>query len=190
MAFLIQSRVPFAIRVRPDLVMALADGSRWSIETLLRTKRARHTIHALDLVLPDSGLPVRLAAKRIKSGEWLAVLTGSPEPRRALQTYRRRWAVECLFGDTKTRGLNMEDTHLTDPAKIETLTAILALAMTWVYEAATVTMGMKAIARKVHGRRQKSWFRTSFDALRNALLNAPHTAATFWTTSCLKRIGT
>lgn len=99
-----QSRVPFATRGRPDFVMALADSSRWSIETLLRTKRARHTIHTLDLVLPDRSLPVRLAAKRVTSGDWLLVLTNSPEPPRAVQTYRRRWVVECLFGDAKTRG--------------------------------------------------------------------------------------
>lgn len=113
MGFLIENRVPFAIRVKQDLVMALSDGSLWSIETLLRTKRARHTIHTLDVFLPGSGLPVPLAAKRLKSGEWLIVLSNGSEPRRALQTYRRRWGVECLFGDAKTRGLNLEDTHLT-----------------------------------------------------------------------------
>lgn len=186
MSFLIENQVRFAIRVKPDLVMALADGSRWSIETLLRTRRARHTIHTLALVLPGSRLPVQLAAKRIASGEWLLVMTNATRPRRALQTYRRRWAVECLFGDAKTRGLNLEDTHLTDPAKIDTLTAVLTLAITWVYKAATFTMGMQAIARNAHGRRQKSWFRTGFDALRAAMFNAPPTAALLWTKSCPK----
>lgn len=188
MRFLVESRVPFAIRVRQDLVMALADGSAWSIATLLRTKRARHAIHTLDLLLPDSRLPVRLAAKRLAGGEWLIVVTNSPEPRRALQTYRRRWGIECLFGDAKTRGLNLEDTHLTDPAKIDTLTAVLTLAMTWIYKSATDSMGMKAIARKTHGRRRKSWFRTGFDALRSALINTPDTAAALWSESCPKRL--
>lgn len=188
MAFLIENRVPFAIRVKQDLCMALSDGSLWSIETLLRTKRARHTIHTLDLFLPVRRIPVRLAAKRIKSGEWLIVLTNSPEPRRALQTYRKRWGVECLFGDAKSRGLNLEDTHLTDPDKIDTLTAVLALAMSWTYTSATAVMGMKAIPRKVHGRRQKSWFRTGFDALRNAILNEPQNAALLWAENCPKRL--
>ena len=31
---------------------------------------------------------------------------------RALTTYKKRWAIENLFGDTKTRGLNIEDTRL------------------------------------------------------------------------------
>ncbi|WP_267428762.1 IS4 family transposase [Methylobacterium sp. GC_Met_2] len=187
-AFLAKSRVPFAIRVRPDLFMARADGSLWSIETLLRTKRARHTIHTLDLFLPDTHLPLKLAAKRLASGVWLLVMTNTPEPRRALQVYRRRWGIECLFGDAKTRGLNLEDTRLTDPAKIETLTAVLTLAITWIYRTATAAMGLKAIARKTHGRRGKSWFRTGLDALRGDLLNAPQSAATLWANRCPKRL--
>jgi hypothetical protein len=36
-------------------------------------------------------------------------------------TRRLRWQIECLFGDSKFRGLNMEDTRLTQPAKLNTL---------------------------------------------------------------------
>ena len=186
--FLVDNDIPFAIRVRQDLCMALSDGSTWSIETLLRTRRARQLLPTRDLSLPDGGIPVRLAAKRLKGGEWLIVMSNGSEPKRALQTYKKRWGVECLFGDAKTRGLNLEDTHLTDPNKIDTLTAVLTLAMTWIYNSATDTMGMKAIPRKKHGRRQKSWFRIGFDALRNAILNAPHSAATLWADHCPKRL--
>ncbi|NGM37887.1 transposase, partial [Methylobacterium sp. DB0501] len=93
---------------------------------------------------------VKLAAKRLASGEWLIVMTNTAKPKRALQLYRRRWGIECLFGDAKARGLNLEDTHLTDPAKIELLVVILTLAMTWVYKTATATMGLRSIPRKAH----------------------------------------
>ncbi|MFH6783101.1 IS4 family transposase [Methylobacterium sp. MA0201] len=148
--FLIEAEIPFAIRVRSELTMSLPDGRPWSIESLLRNKRARRTIHTLDLVLPDTALTVKLAAKRLASGEWLIVMTNTAKPKRALQLYRRRWGIECLFGDAKARGLNLEDTHLTDPAKIELLVVILTLAMTWVYKTATATMGLRSIPRKAH----------------------------------------
>lgn len=186
--FLIEAKIPFAIRVRSELIMSLPDGRLWSIESLLRNKRARRTIHTLDLVLPDTRLKVHLAAKHLTSGEWLIVMTNTAKPKRALQTYRRRWGIECLFGDTKTRGLNLEDTHLTNPAKIELLVVILTLAITWIYKAATATMGLRSIPRKAHGQRQKSWFRTGFDALRAALINAPQDAALWWAQSCPKRL--
>ncbi|WP_414470626.1 IS4 family transposase [Microvirga sp. M2] len=186
--FLIDHDIPFAIRVKEDLRLALADRQLWSIRTLLRTKRARHLIHTVDVFLPDHPTPLRLAARRIKSGQWLVVLTNRTDPRRALQTYRRRWAIECLFAEAKTRGFNLEDTHLADPGKIETLTALLALTITWVYATASRTMGLKAIPRKVHGRRAKSWFRTGLDTLRQALFNTPHIAANAWTAKCPIRL--
>lgn len=182
--FLIENDIPFAIRAKEELRFGLPDGSLWSLATLLRNKRARTVVHVRDIVLPGSDLPLSLAAKRIKGGEWLIVLTNSADPKRAVRTYKKRWAVECLFADTKTRGLNLEDTHLTIPAKIETLTALVALAMTWAYRSATCVMGMKAIKRKTHRRRQKSWFRVGLDILRNAIANQSQLAATVWLSKC------
>lgn len=182
--FLIANEIPFAIRTRQDLRFGLADGSVWSLTTLLRNRRAGHGVHTRDVVLPETDIALRLAAKRIKNGEWLIVLTNTADPKRALRAYKRRWAVECLFADTKTRGLNLEDTHLTNPAKIETLMALLALAITWTYRCATRTMGMKAIPRKTHGRRQKSWFRIGLDALRQAIAHQSYWAAQAWLSKC------
>src|SRR4051812_14445738 len=66
----------------------------------------------------------------------------------ALSDYRKRWGIECLFGDAKTRGFNIEDTHITNPDKLATLIVVIMLATIWAYRCATETMGMKAIPRK------------------------------------------
>ncbi len=44
---------------------------------------------------------------------------------------RQRLIIECLFGDTKTRGLNLEDTRLVTPRKLALLLGIVALAVAW-----------------------------------------------------------
>ena len=62
-----------------------------------------------------------------------------------------------MFADAKTRGLNIEDTHITDPDKLATLLVVIALAVTWAYRCATRVMGRMAISRKRHGRREKSF---------------------------------
>ncbi|MBX3568397.1 MAG: transposase [Rhizobiaceae bacterium] len=124
---------------------------------------------------------VSLVAKRLASGEWLIIATNRPDPMQALNDYRKRWGIECLFGDAKTRGLNIEDTHITNPEKLASLLVVLMLAITWAYRCATTTMSIKAIPRKRHGRRQKSWFRIGLDALRNWIVNAPQAAANAWT---------
>ena len=91
---------------------------------------------------------------------------------------------------TITRGLNLEDTHITDPAKLETLMGIVALAMTWAYRCATVAKGRSVIRRKAHGRREKSWFRLGLDALRRWLLFDPQRALKAWRANLRKRQAT
>ena len=72
---------------------------------------------------------LRVAAKRIKGSELLIVATNIEESVSGLNLYRKRWGIECLFADAKTRGLNIEDTHITDPDKLATSLVLLALAL-------------------------------------------------------------
>ena len=112
--------------------------------------------------------------------------TGTPSHRRrrtsknspqcatvVLNLYRKRWGIECMFADAKTRGLNIEDTHITDPDKLSNLLVLVALAVTWAYRCATRVMGRRDIRRKGHGRREKSWFRIGLDALRKWIIHHP-----------------
>ena len=96
-------------------------------------------------------------------------------------------ALAASLADAKTRGLNIEDTHITDPDKLATLLVVIALAVTWAYRCATRVMGRKAISRKQHGRREKSWFRTGLDALRKWILHQPDKAINAWTETCPRR---
>ena len=114
---------------------------------------------------------LKFAAKRIRGNESLIIATNLENPRRALRLYRRRRGIECLFPDARTRGLNIEDTHITDPANLATLPGIVALDVTWAHRCATRVMGRKPICRKKHKRLEKSWFRTGFDALRRWIIH-------------------
>ena len=44
-----------------------------------------------------------------------------------LSIYKTRWSIETAFGFFKSRGFNLEETHLTQPKRIELLLAVLAL---------------------------------------------------------------
>ena len=187
MEFLHENNVPFAIRLKEDMQLRLEDGSLCQFRSLLR-KRKRGTWQGwLNGMETGSANRLRVAAKRIKKDELLIVATSLDDAGRGLNLYRRRWGVECLFADAKTRGLNIEDTHITDPGKLATLLVVVALAVTWAYRCATRTMGRRAIRRKTHGRREKSWFRTGLDALRNWIIHQPRTAAEAWIQTCPKK---
>lgn len=191
MDFLNENSIPFAIRVKVDMTVTLDDGRPWSLATLLRRRRARCAAiickGRINGTASSTREPVCLAAKRIANGEWLIVATNRPDPKQALNDYRKRWGIECLFGDTKTRGLNLEDTHITNPEKLANLIVIAMFAITWAYRCATSTMGMKAIPRKSHGRREKSWFRIGLDALRDWIVNSPKEAAHAWVAKAPRR---
>jgi hypothetical protein len=182
MDFLSKNNIPFAIRVKESLTILLENGKVCSLKTLLRNRRARRVVHSFEGRLPETSTPVRVAIKQLKTDEWLIVMTNHDDAGSALNAYRKRWRIECLFGDTKTRGLNLEDTRITDPGKLATLLGILAMAMSWAYRCATRTMGLRAIARKAHGRREKSWFRVGFDALRTSLHDSCELALSAWIT--------
>ncbi len=74
-----------------------------------------------------------------------------------------------MFGDAKTRGLNLEDTRLTDPRKLALLMALVALAIVWAGRVAADLLGQGAPKRKSHGYFAQSWFRIGFDRIRNLL---------------------
>ena len=108
------------------------------------------------------------------------IIASNGPAQKALQAYRRRWQIECLFGDSKTRGFNMEDTRLTQPAKLSSLLVIITLAMAWAYATATAVKGAEPIKIRAHGYRGKSWFRLGFDQLRKWILQQPERAAELW----------
>ena len=118
----------------------------------------------------------------------LFIVTNIAKPKQAVSAYRKRWALGCLFSETKTRGLNLEDTRMTDPRKMDTVMAIVALAMVWAYRYATKRMGRKAIPRKSHGRREKSWFRIGFDTLRIWIVKRPDKAITACREKCPRTV--
>ncbi|NKB15816.1 MAG: IS4 family transposase [Sphingomonadales bacterium] len=181
MDFLSKNNIPFAIRVKQSLTIVLDNGKICSLKTLLRHRRARRAVYSFEGQIPETATPVRVAARQLKTDDWLIVMTNGEDGAAALRAYRKRWGIECLFGDAKTRGLNLEDTRLTNPGKLATLLGILALAMSWAYRCATQTMGYRAIARKKHGRREKSWFRVGLDALRTSLHASCERALSAWT---------
>ncbi|MDB2423767.1 hypothetical protein N9X05_17690 [Paracoccaceae bacterium] len=117
-------------------------------------------------------MTLTFAARRIRGGE-LLIVASNVANRNTLNAYRRRWAIECLFGDTKTRGLNLEDTRLQIASKLSLLLAIVSLAVVWANRTASTFIGRGTLKRKTHGYYAKSWFRTGFDEIRRLLRSDP-----------------
>lgn len=182
--YLDDNNIRFAIRLREDLRVTTEDGCELTLFARLRLARrtqffqarlgAREDARAGDAPLLD------FAARRL-ADEWLIVVSNIPA-RQALAAYRKRWAIECMFGDAKTRGLNIEDTRLTHPRKLALLMALVALAIVWAGRVAANLLGPGSPKRKSHGYFARSWFRIGFDRVRNLLGSDPVSAVDPWRT--------
>lgn len=195
--FLNENNIPFAIRLRENLRITTAvneavneaaneavnedgEGHELTLDARLHWRRRTKTLTGW----PGAGKTrgrhqLHFAAKPLKNGEWLIVATNTT-PRLALAAYARRWAIECLFGDAKTRGLNLEDTRLKDPRKLALLMGLVALAIAWAARTAKDLLGAAWPKRKSHGYLEKSWFRTGFDQIRSLLRSDPLKAIRPW----------
>jgi hypothetical protein len=181
--FLVENDIPFVIRVRDRFHVRLNDGYEGPLERLaLSTGSRRRLMKAKGCFV---GMQERYSAALsfgaliLSDGAYLIVATNC-SPRKALNAYKQRWQIECLFGDTKTRGFNMEDTRLTKPEKLSVLLSIVALAVAWTHACATAIKPQGDIARAKHGYRRKSWFRMGFDILRHWIFANPDVALQRW----------
>jgi Transposase DDE domain len=178
--FLDQNSIPFVIRVKAGLNVGCEDGRILSLRSLLAKCRGARKFRA---TFPGQGdaaaLTLNFAAKRIGGGELLIVASNVTD-RNILAAYRRRWSIECLFGDAKTRGLNLEDTRLQIASKLSLLLVIVALAIAWANKTASTLIGRGKLKRKAHGYYAKSWFRTGFDEVRRLLRSDVRSALKPW----------
>jgi hypothetical protein len=74
-------------------------------------------------------------------------------------------------GILKSRGFNLEDTHLSQMERLSKLIALLTLAMIWAIRTGEYLAGQKPIPVKKYGRKLKSVFRYGCDFIRHVLLN-------------------
>ncbi len=114
--------------------------------------------------------PVKIAMMRLKTGEMLIVAASRIRIKTALPVYRNRWGIETLFSALKTRGLGLEDTHMTNPHKLATLMSVLAIAFCLAYKTGLWVARIKPPRHKSHGRLQRSLFALGLNAFRKAMV--------------------
>ena len=86
-----------------------------------------------------------------------------------LSTYRRRWSIETTFSAMKSRGLNLEQTHMTAPERIGKLFGLLCIALAWMIRVGEEVEAEQATRLKKHGRPAKSRTRRGYRVLSRAV---------------------
>jgi len=120
-------RIPYAIRVRNNQFVTLADGKRIQIAELAKglTNHKPRQWQNLDL----DGVLCTLSLKRLPDKDLLAVVSFGLKPSADhLEIYRQRWAIELCFSCLKTKGFDIESTHLRHADRLEKMFAIASMA--------------------------------------------------------------
>jgi hypothetical protein len=135
------------------------------------------------LVIPEArkmwGMELYLSGCRLKDGEYL-ILVSSEFYERPHEQYKNRWGIESLFGALKSRGFNLEDTHLKDSERLSRLLALLALAFTWAFVVGLWQASVKELKLKKHGHPPKSIFRRGLNILCRLVTNFERFDVAVW----------
>lgn len=114
------------------------------------------------------GMKVFFGGKSIQKGRdpYLYVISNKYESKKALRIYKKRWAIERLFSHLKKRGFNLEDTHMTDPRKLERLFGVITISFFVTYSLGKIL----ATETKLNAsEKKKSIFRLGLESLMEML---------------------
>ena len=174
MAYLKRNKIGFILRLRENQHVVRPGYETWTIADIAKplTVGQKMIVKGWCRLGQNAKSPdVRLVILRLKTGELLA-LACSSKPRHALANYRRRWTIETMFANLKTKGFNMEDTRITDRDKLATLLVVLALAVALAVKTGVAAARQKPIPIKKHGRRAWSLFALGLHSLRKICATA------------------
>jgi Transposase DDE domain len=183
--FLTTHKIKFHIRLRENMLAELEADERQHLRLFFADLKTGQqlTLHHRYRIC---GQLLAVTGMRLEGGELLIIVTNS-NPKHSLDYYARRWEIEMLFSALKTTGFDLETTHLNQVQRIDTLLALLMLALVWAHRIGeTLHASVQPIKRKKHGHLAQSFFRYGLDYLRSILLHLPLKQSDFrWALSLL-----
>ena len=99
------------------------------------------------------------------------LISNCASPTLACDYYHRRFRVETLFSDKKSRGFHIEKSHLSDPSRLVCLLLATSLAYIWLIHLGTMVFhdeAKRSLIDRTH-RTDKSLFRLGLDWLKHVL---------------------
>jgi hypothetical protein len=177
-AFLKAHRIKFQMRLHKDTLVLNGKGKFVQAWRLFA-----HTGIQRILVMPVArrmwGMDLYLSGCYLGKGEYL-ILVSAHYIYNPAQQYKKRWGIETLFGALKSRGFNLEDTHLKDPERLNRLIALLAIAFTWAFIVGQWQANINQLTLKNHGYPPKSIFRLGLNILCRLVTNLEHCDLFLW----------
>ena len=102
------------------------------------------------------GLTLNWVCHRPARGERILLITNRTDLQQVLALYGQRWAIETTFACLKSRGFNLEQTHLTHPQRLHLLLGLLAWTLLWALRAISLfRKGLDQLTQSIHQTRDQ-----------------------------------
>lgn len=164
--YLAQNAVKFIIRIKGNM---LVEYNNDMISSSVLCKAANVT-NILTFNGTIDNRQLRIQATRSSENELVIVVSNDLVAVNLLELYLKRWAIECLFANLKSKGFNFEDTHFTIHERIDNLTKLIVLASAIALLIGIIRAISHPIVIKKHGYKQHSYFRYGLDLIINQLM--------------------
>jgi hypothetical protein len=166
-SWLIDHEISFVIRIKDNFKITRRGQTR-AIKTSFRCVKDLQSM-AIKESLEICGVKLFVTGTRVK-GEFCIVVSQNSQEK-SINIYLKRWAIETFFGCIKSKGFNMENTHMTDKKRISKLLALVIIAFTWAHFMGEFLNNSKPIKIKNHGRKSISLFHLGLNFLQRIFIN-------------------
>ncbi len=174
-AFLIEHKIPFFIRMRENMHVVLIKKEKKVKASWLFNGLAIGQPYFYPKLVKIDGLLVYLSGMRFINQQGkveFLIVASYHQTSEALLYYKERWQIETMFKAFKTSGFHLEDTHLTNPERLNKLMMMVAVAFIWAYKIGLyLNEEVKKIHKKKHGRKAQSIFLYGLRWLAQAFIN-------------------
>jgi len=118
----------------------------------------------------DYGPLLALACWELGYEHPIYLISNLKDAEMALKCYKRRYRLETLFSDEKSRGFHIHKSHLSDPDRLSRLLLAACLAFIWIMYLglSAIVTGQRTLIDRTH-RQDKSLFRLGLDWLTHLL---------------------
>ena len=169
-SWLVKENIPFWIRVKKNTSVETTKGKNISVSLIFKSIKNRPKKYKNSLILFGENLFVS-AIKSGKDPKEKVLILSNKYDDTAIEIYKKRWAIETLFGFLKSKGFDLEATHMTDFKKLESLFGLVSIAFSWAFFVGEFLEKENPIPIKKHGRKALSTFRLGLDFLQKIFLN-------------------
>ena len=169
--YLNDNQITFIIRVKENQKVKCGD-RKISVRSIIKS-HARNGRQCSKKVYVYGGLYLYVCGFRFRNDngklEYL-ILLSQKQIKNISEVYGQRWQIENMFRNMKSNGFNMEQTHLKEDSRIDTLIGLIALSYVWLIKLGLLVKRKQAkiFEPKTHGRPAKSIFKAGLEFLARA----------------------